>query len=165
MLFLPFPETTVVHARYPHNMEQVYNMVIRDLWVCVYMGTKEAVETWKMAKNCVFLRNLHIPQMCLVRACVCVSMCIFFSLDKVRYPSLNAPRCIFHYPAASILLFLLTPTFLSSSHQPSLLIPIPHTFPYLSPPSFFYVFLPFMGWGAYVSVCGHRAHWPAKLMC
>lgn len=68
-------------------------------------------------------------------------------------------------PLDIALLFLLTPTFLSSSHQPSLLIPIPHIFPYLSPPFFFYVFLPFMGWGAYVSVCGHRAHWPAKLMC
>lgn len=36
VFFVPFLETTAVYARYPHNVGQVYNMVIRDLRVCFF---------------------------------------------------------------------------------------------------------------------------------
>ena len=96
---VPFLETTAVCARYPHNVGQVYNMVIRDLRVCVcvcvcaYVEREQAeterkkkkekvahTERWptnnilylSFAQTPVYAPTCRIPPIVSVCVCVCV---------------------------------------------------------------------------------------------
>lgn len=133
-LFLLFPgdNSSPVHARYPHNTGTGVQRGNRGFMsVCLHVHKRSSREKKNGQGLCSAQKPLYIPQMCVH---VCVHVCLF-SLDKVRYPSLNAPPCLLHYPLGSTLL----------PHSPLSFKPL--TFPFLLPPSFTYVFLPFLGGG------------------